>query len=195
MAATPSTMLPLGTPLPAFALPDYDGRTVSSSEFHQSALLVAFICHHCPFVRHIRSEFARFAREYQARGLAIVGINSNDISAFPEDGPEGMRQEACEASYSFPYLFDESQNVAKLFHAACTPDLFLFDADRRLVYRGQFDDSRPRTTTLITGRDIRAAADAVLESREVSAAQRPSIGCNIKWKPGNEPDYGSSIRR
>jgi peroxiredoxin len=190
MVATPSTMLALGTPLPAFSLPDFDGRIVSPSDFGQApALLVAFICQHCPFVRHIRSEFSRFAREYQARGLAIVAINSNDIDAFPQDAPDGMREESRSAGYVFPYLFDESQAVAKLYRAACTPDLFLFDSSRRLVYRGQFDDSRPRAATPITGRDIRAAADAVLESRPVPAAQRPSIGCNIKWKPGNEPDY------
>ena len=190
MVATPSTMLALGTPLPAFSLPDFDGRLVSSSDFAQApALLVAFICQHCPFVRHIRSEFSRFAREYQARGLAIVAINSNDIDAFPQDAPDGMREESRSAGYVFPYLFDESQAVAKLYRAACTPDLFLFDASRRLVYRGQFDDSRPRAATPITGRDIRAAADAVLESRPVPAAHRPSIGCNIKWKPGNEPEY------
>ena len=190
MVATPSTMLPLGTLLPAFALPDVDGRVVSTAQHeHARALLVAFICQHCPFVRHIRSEFARFAREYQPRGLVILAINSNDIGAFPEDGPAGMRQEAQAFDYVFPYLFDESQDVAKTFRAACTPDLFLFDASRRLVYRGQFDDSRPRMATPITGRDIRAAVDAVLESREVPPGQRPSIGCNIKWKPGNEPDY------
>jgi thiol-disulfide isomerase/thioredoxin len=183
-------MLPLGTLLPAFALPDFDGRTVSTAQYeHARALLVAFICQHCPFVRHIRSEFARFAREYQPRGLVLLAVNSNDIGAFPEDGPEGMRQEAQSFDYVFPYLFDESQDVAKTFRAACTPDLFLFDTSRRLVYRGQFDDSRPRTATPITGRDIRAAVDAVLESHDVSPVQRPSIGCNIKWKPGNEPDY------
>jgi peroxiredoxin len=190
MAATPSTMLPLGTPLPSFALPDFDGREVTSADFDQEpALLVAFICQHCPFVRHIRSEFARFASEYQARGLAIVAINSNDVEAFPQDGPEGMREEARAAGYVFPYLFDETQAVAKLFKAACTPDLFLFDSSRRLVYRGQFDDSRPRTSTPITGRDLRAAVDAVLASHQVSEIQRPSIGCNIKWKRGNEPGY------
>jgi thiol-disulfide isomerase/thioredoxin len=183
-------MLALGTSLPAFALADFNGQIVSSAQFDQSpALLVAFICQHCPFVRHIRSEFSRFAREYQSRGLAIVAINSNDIDAFPQDGPDGMREESRSAGYVFPYLFDESQAVAKLYRAACTPDLFLFDASRRLVYRGQFDDSRPRAATPITGRDIRAAADAVLESRPIPAAQRPSIGCNIKWKPGNEPEY------
>jgi peroxiredoxin len=190
MVATPSTMLSLGTPLPAFELPDFNGRLIASAQFDgASALLVAFICQHCPFVRHIRSEFSRFAHEYRARGLAIVAINSNDIAAFPDDGPDGMRQEAQDFGYGFPYLFDESQAVAKVFRAACTPDLYLFDRQRRLVYRGQFDDSRPRTTIPITGRDIRAAVDAVLESREVSPVQRPSIGCNIKWKPGNEPEY------
>jgi peroxiredoxin len=190
MTATPSTMLPLGTPLPSFVLPDFDGRAVSSMDFDRApALLVAFICRHCPFVRHIRSEFAQFAREYQARGLAIVAINANDTEAFPQDGPDGMREEAREAGYVFPYLFDESQAVAKLFKAACTPDLFLFDSFRQLAYRGQFDDSRPRTSTPITGRDLRAAADAVLTFAAVPTTQRPSIGCNIKWKPGNEPDY------
>jgi peroxiredoxin len=190
MTATPSTMLALGTPLPSFVLPDFDGRSVSSTDFDRApALLVAFICQHCPFVRHIRSEFARFASEYQARGLAIVAINSNDIVAFPQDSPDGMREEARRAGYVFPYLFDESQAVAKLFKAACTPDLFLFDSTRRLVYRGQFDDSRPRTSTPITGRDLRAAVDAVLASHQVSEIQRPSIGCNIKWKRGNEPGY------
>jgi peroxiredoxin len=187
-------MLPLGTPLPSFRLPDFDGHLVSPDDFQSApGLLVAFICHHCPFVRHIRHEFARVTSEYQARGLAVVAVNSNDVIAFPEDGPEGMRQEARDAGYSFPYLFDESQEVAKLFRAACTPDLFLFDAARTLVYRGQFDDSRPRTTIPITGRDLRAAFDAVLEGGTVPVAQRPSIGCNIKWKPGNEPKYALTI--
>jgi thiol-disulfide isomerase/thioredoxin len=186
-------MLPLGTLLPAFALPDFDGRTVSTAQYeHARALLVAFICQHCPFVRHIRSEFARFAREYQPRGLVLLAVNSNDIGAFPEDGPEGMRQEAQAFDYVFPYLFDESQNVAKSFRAACTPDLFLFDAARRLVYRGQFDGSRPRNTVDISGSDLRAACDAVLDGRPVPSPQTPSIGCNIKWKPGNEPNYGST---
>ena len=192
MSATPSTMLALGTPAPSFRLPDLTGRMVSPDEFRGApGLLVAFICHHCPFVRHIRREFSRCAKEYQARGLAVVAINSNDVSAFPEDGPEGMRQEAREAGYSFPYLFDESQDVAKAFRAACTPDLFLFDAATTLVYRGQFDDSRPGNIVLVTGQDLRAAADAVLEARAVSATQKASIGCNIKWKRGNEPNYGS----
>jgi peroxiredoxin len=186
-------MLPLGTPIPAFRLPNLDGRMVSPDDFTDApALLVAFICHHCPFVRHIRHEFSRWAAEYQSRGLAVIAINSNDVIAFPEDGPDGMRQEASDAGYFFPYLFDETQDVAKLFRAACTPDLFLFDAQRTLVYRGQFDDSRPRNSVPVTGHDLRAAADAVLGAREVPTAQKASIGCNIKWKPGNEPDYGST---
>jgi peroxiredoxin len=193
MTATPSTMLALGTPLPAFRLPDLDGRLVSGDDFRKApALLIAFICPHCPFVRHIRYEFARVTREYQARGLAVIAINSNDIEEFPEDGPEGMRQEARDAGYAFPYLFDESQEIAKAFRAACTPDLFLFDDARSLVYRGQFDGSRPRNTVVISGNDLRAACDAVLDGRPVPAAQTPSIGCNIKWKPGNEPNYGSA---
>ena len=186
-------MLALGTALPAFRLPDLDGRLVSPDEVREApALLIAFICHHCPFVRHIRREFARLTREYQARGLAVIAINSNDIDEFPEDGPEGMRLEAREAGYTFPYLFDESQDVAKAFRAACTPDLFLFDAGRALVYRGQFDGSRPRNTVAVTGSDLRAACDALLDGRPVPAAQTPSIGCNIKWKPGNEPGYGAT---
>ena len=192
MTATPSTMLALGTPLPSFRLPDLDGRLVSPDDVRDApALLVAFICHHCPFVRHIRSEFTRFARDYQARGLAVIAVNSNDVDEFPEDGPDGMRQESRDAGYVFPYLFDESQQIAKSFRAACTPDLFLFDATRALVYRGQFDGSRPRNAVPVTGRDLRAACDALLDGRPVPPVQTPSVGCNIKWKPGNEPNYGS----
>jgi peroxiredoxin len=182
-------MLPLGTTLPDFRLPSMAGELVSSESFASRPLLVAFICRHCPFVRHIRHEFSRFATEFQERGLAIVGINSNDTVAFPQDGPEGMQQEAQEAGYTFPYLFDETQEIAKAFKAACTPDLFLFDARGTLVYRGQFDDSRPRSPVPVTGADIRAAATAVLLGNPLPAAQKPSIGCNIKWKHGNEPDY------
>ena len=169
MPETPSTMLELGTTLPSFSLPDYNGKTVTDADFKGSnALLVAFICKHCPFVRHIRSEFARFAKEYEAKGLKVVAIMSNSVEEFPEDGPEGMKQEAAEAGYVFPYLYDEDQKVAKLFKAACTPDLFLFDANRRLAYRGQFDGSRPKNNVPVTGADLRAAADAVL------AGQKPS---------------------
>jgi peroxiredoxin len=185
-------MLSLGTSVPAFRLPDLNGTMVSPDDFRDApALLVAFICHHCPFVTHIRHGFARFTAEYQQRGLAIVAINSNDVDAFPEDGPDGMKEEAAAAGYTFPYLFDETQAVAKAFRAACTPDLYLFDRDRMLVYRGRFDDSRPRTNPPmpVTGRDIRAAADAVLAGGPVSLDQKGSVGCNIKWKRGNAPDY------
>jgi len=190
MPETPSTMLDLATTLPSFTLPDFNGRTVSDTDFTGSrALLVAFICKHCPFVKHIRAEFARFAKEYEAKGLKVVAIASNDTKEFPEDGPEGMKQEAAEAGYTFPYLFDEKQRVARSFRAACTPDLFLFDGDRRLAYRGQFDGSRPKSTVPVSGADLRAAADAVLAGTPAPATQKPSIGCNIKWSPGNEPEY------
>jgi peroxiredoxin len=193
MAMTPSMMLELGTPLPSFRLPDFNGNFISSDDFHGApGLLVVFICPHCPFVGHIRKDFAEFARQYQSKGLAILTINSNDNIAFPDDSPEGMRNEAARAGYTFPYLVDETQEVAKAFHAACTPDFFLFDSNRRLVYRGQFDDSRPRNSVPITGSDIRAAADAVLQNHTPSLDQKPSIGCNIKWKLGNEPAYATA---
>lgn len=190
MPETPSQMLELGTALPAFSLPDLNGRTVTEKDVAGAkAVVVAFICNHCPFVRHIRQEFSRFAKEYEARGLKVVAIASNDTKEFPEDGPEGMKQEAAEVGYTFPYLFDEKQAVAKAFRAACTPDLFLFDGSGRLAYRGQFDGSRPKNQVPVTGGDLRAAADAVLAGTAAPEAQRPSIGCNIKWTPGNEPDY------
>lgn len=190
MVKTASTMLPLGTAAPDFSLPNVDGRVVSLKDFRGSkGLLVAFICNHCPFVVHIRPEFAKFAREYQAKGIAIVGISSNDAAAYPADGPDKMKTEAASAGYEFPYLFDESQSVAKAYRAACTPDLFLFDGDQKLVYRGQFDDSRPTNGVPVTGSHLRAACDAVLAGKVIEEGQRPSIGCNIKWKPGNEPNY------
>ena len=182
MAATQSTMLALGTPAPAFRLPDFNGNVISLDDQRSSpALLVAFICNHCPFVKHVRNAFAEFAREYQPRGVAVVAINSNDIVAYPQDGPQGMAEEARSAGYTFPYLLDESQSVAKAYQAACTPDFFVFDAERRLVYRGQFDSSRPGQGTA-SGADLRAACDAVLANRPVSQDQKASIGCNIKWK-------------
>jgi peroxiredoxin len=190
MTLTPSTMLELGTKLPSFRLPDYGGKIMSDRDFQAApALLVAFICPHCPYVTHIRQEFSRFAAEYQSRGLRVVAINSNDAVHFPDDNRAGMKKEAAEAGYTFPYLFDESQQVAKAFRAACTPDLFLFDGARALAYRGQFDDSRPGSETPVTGADLRAAVDTVLAGRPVSATQRPSVGCNIKWKAGNAPPY------
>jgi peroxiredoxin len=189
-------MLDLGTPLPPFRLRDFNGKAVTSNDFNDATgVLVVFICAHCPFVRHVRGEFARLAREWQQRGISVVAVNSNDTTAFPDDDLEGMRKEAAEAGYTFPYLFDESQEVAKAFRAACTPDFFLFDASHRLVYRGQFDDSRPQSPVPVTGRDLSAAIDALLAGRPISADQRPSLGCNIKWKLDNEPEYFSVSAR
>ena len=193
MPETPSTMLDLGTTLPSFSLPDFNGKTVSDADVKGGkALLVAFICKHCPFVKHVRGEFARYTKEYEAKGLKVVAIASNSIDEFPEDGPEGMKQEAAEAGYTFPYLFDKDQKIAKAFKAACTPDFFLFDSSGRLAYRGQFDGSRPKNNVPVTGADLRAATDAVLAGQKPSEQQRPSMGCNIKWYPGNEPVYFSN---
>jgi peroxiredoxin len=190
MAATASTMLELGTTLPPFRLRDLHGHLVSANDYAVSTgVLVAFICPHCPYVRHIRQQFARLARDFRQQGVAVVAINSNDVSASPDDSHEGMRKEAHEVGYSFPYLFDETQEVAKAFRAACTPDFFLFDAEKHLVYRGQFDDSRPNSQVPVTGKDLKAAVDALLAGMPISADQRPSLGCNIKWKPGAEPEY------
>jgi peroxiredoxin len=183
MTETASTMLPLGTQAPHFQLPDPHGKRTSSDDFPGApGLLVAFICNHCPYVKHIRARFAELASEYQARGLAVVAISSNDVENFPEDSPEKMAQEIVQAGYTFPYLYDESQEVAKAYRAACTPDFFLFDGNRRLVYRGQFDDSRPKNGLPVTGADLRAALEAVLAGRPVSGDQKASVGCNIKWK-------------
>lgn len=183
-------MLDLGTALPSFRLPDAGGTIRSEQDVRgPKGLVVAFLCPHCPFVRHVRQEFAKFAREYQPLGLGVVGIMSNDVAVFPQDGPDGMRGEAQEVGYTFPYLFDERQDVAKQFRAACTPDLFLFDADNALVYRGQFDDSRPGNGVPVTGRDLRAACDALLTGQPIPEPQTASIGCNIKWKKGGEPEY------
>ena len=190
MAVTPSTMLPLGTPAPDFGLPDPSGRQVSLADFADApGLVVAFICNHCPYVQHIRAGLARFARDYQPRGLAIVAINANDAKTHPEDAPSQMAEEAKRQGYVFPYLYDETQQVAKAFRAACTPEFYLFDAARRLVYRGQFDASRPGKAIPVTGSDLRAACDALLAGRPVPSDQKPGIGCNIKWRRGNEPDY------
>ena len=190
MVAVNSTMLPLGTMAPDFRLPDTSGKTVSLANFQKApALLVIFMCNHCPYVKHIRSGLAQLARDYQPRGVAIVGISSNDVANYPADSPARMAEEAKSAGYTFPYLYDESQQVAKDYKAACTPDIFLFDQNQRLAYRGQMDDSRPGNGLPVTGKDLRAALDALLASKPVSPAQKPSIGCNIKWKPGNEPDY------
>ncbi|MGA3164203.1 MAG: thioredoxin family protein [Verrucomicrobiota bacterium] len=190
MSLTPSTMLPLGTTAPDFRLPDTNGKTVSPTDFKDKpALLVLFICNHCPYVKHIRAGLAQFARDYLPRGVAIVGINSNDVANYPDDSPAKMKDEVKAAGYLFPYLYDESQGVAKAYRAACTPDIYLFDKSRKLVYRGQFDDSRPGNGMPVTGKDLRAALDAVLEGKPVSPNQKASMGCNIKWKSGNEPEY------
>ena len=192
MVRTASTMLALGAPVPPFELPGTGGATVASVDLSADrGLLVVFMCPHCPFVKHIRKGLARFGREYQERGLAMVAINSNDTVASPDDSPEFMTEEAREEGYTFPYLFDETQAVAKEFKAACTPDFFLFDRDRRLVYRGQFDPSRPGNGVAVTGSDVRAAADAVLAGRGVAEDQKPSVGCNIKWSENNAPAYFS----
>ena len=190
MALTPSTMLlPLGTEAPDFALADvFSGELVRREDFVGKPLLVIFMCNHCPYVVHMESALALFGREYTAKGLGIVGISANSTESHPQDGPEQMAKKKAEAGYVFPYLFDESQEVAKAYTAACTPDFFLFDASHRLVYRGQFDETRPNKGDAHGG-DVRAAADAVLAGEPAPAEQVPSIGCNIKWRPGNEPPY------
>jgi peroxiredoxin len=190
MVNTPSTMVPLGKPAPSFSLPDTAGKVVSLDDYKGSpALLVVFLCNHCPFVKHVLPQFVELAREYQQRGAGIVGINSNDVSHYPDDAPEKMAELSKAMDFPFPYLYDESQQVARSYGAACTPDFYLFDKDGRLVYRGQMDDSRPGNGRPVTGADLRAAMDAVLAGQPVSDDQKPSIGCNIKWKPGNEPEY------
>ncbi len=190
MVKTESTMQALGTLAPDFSLTDTEGKTVGLSDFEGApALLVIFMCNHCPFVKHLREALADFAREYGERGLAIVAISANDVETHPDDSPQAMAREKQAAGYVFPYLYDESQAVAKAYRAACTPDFFLFDASFRLAYRGQFDDSRPGNDEPVTGKDLRAAADAVLAGESVPEPQKPSIGCNIKWKPGNAPAY------
>jgi peroxiredoxin len=187
---TPSTMLPLGTKAPDFSLPNVNGRPVSLAQFKDAkALLVVFMCNHCPYVKHVAPELAKLARDYQAKGVAVVGISANDVTSHPDDAPEQMAREAKARGYSFPYLYDESQSVAKAYKAACTPDFYVFDRDQKLVYRGQLDASRPDSGMPLTGKDLRAALDAVLAGKPVAADQKPSIGCNIKWKPGGEPAY------
>ncbi len=188
MSLTPSTMLPLGTTAPDFRLPDTNGKTVALKDFKdKTALLVIFMCNHCPYVKHIRAGLVQLAKDYLPRNVAIVGINSNDVANYPEDSPARMKEEVKAAGYSFPYLYDESQAVAKAYRAACTPDIYLFDRGRRLVYRGQFDASRPGNGIPVTGKELRAALDTVLAGKPTSEFQTPSMGCNIKWKAGNEP--------
>ncbi|MBI4313750.1 MAG: thioredoxin family protein [Candidatus Omnitrophica bacterium] len=189
MALTPSTMLALGTKAPAFDLPDVvSGKKVSLEKFSGSKpFLVMFICQHCPYVQHVKSELARLGKDYMAKGVGVVAISSNDAANYPEDAPGKLKAFAQEMKFTFPLLYDETQAVAKAYSAACTPDFFLFDRKRELVYRGQLDDSRPGNGKAVTGKDLRAALDALLEGRPVHDDQKPSIGCNIKWKKGQEP--------
>jgi len=190
MVEVSSTMLPLGSPAPPFFLNDTKGNEVALADFAEApALLVMFICNHCPYVKHVLDELVELAREYQMRGVGVVAINANDVDNYPADSPKKMAEEAAARGFTFPYLFDPTQEVAKSYRAACTPDFYVFDADRKLVYRGQMDDARPGNDKPVTGADLRAALDAVLAGRPVSEDQRPSAGCNIKWKPGNAPDY------
>jgi peroxiredoxin len=193
MAATQSTMLlELGAPAPQFHLPDVvTGKTISLDTFAgKKALVVMFICRHCPYVIHVKDELARLGRDYAGKSVGIVAISSNDAEAYPMDAPASLKEMAVELGFNFPFCYDESQQTAKAYAAACTPDFYVFDENRKLVYRGQLDDSRPGNGIPVTGRDLRAAIDAVLEGRPVPSNQKPSLGCNIKWKPGNEPDYG-----
>ena len=191
MAVTPSTMLPLGTRAPGFSLLNaVDGTRVALSDFREKrALLVMFVCNHCPYVVHVREELTRLGADYLPQGVGIVAINANSSKTHPQDGPSAMKQLAQHLGWHFPFLFDETQHVAKAYRAACTPDFFLFYDRTRLLYRGQLDDSRPGNGIAVTGKDLRAAIDALLAGRAVSDQQKPSIGCNIKWNAGNEPDY------
>ncbi|MBV9020839.1 MAG: thioredoxin family protein [Ktedonobacteraceae bacterium] len=191
MVAVGSTMLPLGTQAPDFHLPDVvSGKTISLATFaDKKALFVMFICRHCPYVQHVQGELARIGEDYQDKSVGIVAISANDTTNFPEDAPDKLKAMAEELGFTFPYCYDESQETARAYTAACTPDFFLFDGERNLVYRGQLDDSRPGNTIAVTGKDLRAAIDAVLADKAVDANQKASIGCNIKWKPGKAPDY------
>jgi peroxiredoxin len=192
MVRTPSTMLPLGTVAPDFDLPNVDGRMVDyAAAAGPQGTVVMFICNHCPFVKHVADELARLGREFIPRGVGFVAISSNDVASHPADSPEQMVREAEDRGYPFPYLYDDTQEVAKAYHAACTPDFYVFDAGRKLVYRGQLDPSRPGSDVPVTGRDLRAAVDALLAGRPPLTQQIPSLGCNIKWKPGNHPAYFS----
>jgi len=193
MVLTPSTMLALGTPAPDFELPDVvSTKKISLSSFkNKKALLVMFICRHCPYVQHVKKELAKLGKDYKENDLAIVAVSSNDAANYPDDAPKSLKQMALEEGFDFSYLYDETQGTAKKYTAACTPDFFLFDEKRKLFYRGQLDDSRPGNNKPVTGRDLRDAIDAALAGRAAPSIQKPSIGCNIKWKPGNEPDYFS----
>ncbi len=193
MALTPSTMLDLGTDAPNFTLTDPDGNSFDlSAQKIDRGLLVIFMCNHCPYVIHIRERLVQVIREYQDQGITVVAVNSNDYATYPDDSPERMAQDTREYGYTFPYLVDEDQKVAHAYQAACTPDLYLFDRDRKLVYRGQFDSARPGNTTPVSGNDLSAAVAQMLDGKEIESIQQPSMGCNIKWKAGNEPSYFGS---
>lgn len=189
MVKTASTMLPLGTTAPAFRLPNIDGSAVALEDFRGSPLVVIFMCNHCPFVKHVAPELVRLHADYAAKGIRFVGISSNDVEKYPDDSPEAMKAEAKQQGYAFPYLFDATQEVAKAYQAACTPDFYVFDAEHRLVYRGQLDDSRPNNGKPLNGADLRNALDHLLAGKPLPELQRPSIGCNIKWRTGAEPEY------
>lgn len=190
MVRTASTMMPLGTSAPNFSLPETEGGTVSLADFPAGKpLLVIFLCNHCPYVKHVAEQLKQLTDEYLQHGVRVVGINSNDVDAYPDDNFDAMKAEKASRGYAFPYALDADQSVAIAYGAACTPDFFLFDGDRKLVYRGQLDDSRPKTDLPVTGADLRAALDETLHGRSPAEAQKPAIGCNIKWKPGNEPKY------
>ncbi len=190
MAQTPSTMLEIGTPAPAFSLPEAgSGRSVDLQDFGDQPLLVVFSCNHCPYVLHILESFTEFANSAAQKGLGVVMISANDVAGYPDDSPEKMAALAARMGFEFPYLYDESQSVAIDYRAACTPDFFLFDAGHRLVYRGQYDGARPGNSVPVTGADLRAAVNALMDGNQISAEQIPSVGCNIKWRAGNEPDY------
>lgn len=190
MPPVESVMLPLGTSAPDFNLPAANREgSVSLADFADTPLLLMFICNHCPFVKHIRSELAALGSEYEKKGVAVVAIMPNDVANYPDDAPEKMAREAEDAGYTFPYLYDESQSTAKAYKAACTPDFYVFDKDHKLAYRGQLDDARPKSLTPVTGHDVRMALDAILAGLAPNPEQKPSIGCSIKWKPGSEPDY------
>lgn len=190
MVRTQSTMLPLGTTAPDFSLVDTDGKTVSRTDFlGKKGLLVAFLCNHCPYVKHVADELKRIADDYLPKGIAVVGISSNDVANYPDDSPEKMKEEKAGRGYAFPYLYDPDQRVAKDYHAACTPDFYLFDGEHKLVYRGQMDDSRPKSDKPVTGADLRGALDTLLAGQPPLDRQVPSLGCNIKWIEGGEPGY------
>lgn len=190
MARTPSVMIALGSSLPAFRLENtVDGKWISDTDFSQRPILVMFLCNHCPFVKHIREKISEIGNEFQKKGFGVVAISANDPAGYPQDGPEKMKEEAIEAGYEFPYLFDASQEVAKSFQAACTPDFFVYDKEHRLAYRGQFDGSRPGNSVAVSGADLRASMLAIFDGKKPSEKQVPSLGCNIKWRAGNEPRY------